>query len=146
MYMSRSIYVIGSLRNPEIPKIGNALRQAGFDAFDDWWGAGKFADDSWKEYEQERGRTYQEALQGYAARQIFAFDKMHLDRCDMAVLVYPAGKSAHLELGYAVGKGKKTFVLVDNPDRWDVMLQFADEVVFSLEELLEKLNETTNHT
>ena len=136
----KSIYVIGSLRNPNIPSIGNAIRTIGFEAFDDWHSAGPTADDEWQRYERECGRSYGEALRGYAAKNVFAFDKKHLDRCDAAVLVMPAGKSGHLELGYMLGKGKIGYVLFDQePERWDVMYQFADVVFFSGEEFLEYL-------
>jgi nucleoside 2-deoxyribosyltransferase len=58
----------------------------------------------------------------------------------------PAGKSGHLELGYVSGKGKPTYVLFDHePERWDVMYQFATGgVFFSLESLLEGLSSRTN--
>jgi hypothetical protein len=119
------IYIIGSLRNPQIPVIGNKLRELGQEVFDDWHGAGHEADDKWKEYEQLRGRSYREALQGYAAKHVFAFDRTHLDRADSVLLVLPAGRSGHLEFGYSVGQGKKGYILLDDPDRWDVMYQFA---------------------
>ena len=132
------VYVIGSLRNPCIPQVSKALRDAKHEVFDDWHAAGPEADDCWKRYEQERGRTYIEALSGYAARHVFDFDKLHLDRCDTAVLVLPAGKSGHLELGYMLGKGKRGFVLLEESnDRWDVMYQFATGVAVSLEKLVE---------
>jgi hypothetical protein len=139
----RSIYVIGSLRNPEIPTIGNAIRQLGYDVFDDWYAAGPTADDSWKEYEQSRGNDYRAALNGRAARHVFEFDKHHLDRCDAGLLVLPAGRSGHLELGYMLGTGKSGFVLMDNPDRWDVMYQFAHGVFFNLQDLLAALITST---
>lgn len=132
-----SLYLIGSLRNEEIPEVSKSLRSVGLDVFDDWYSAGPIADDSWKEYEERRGRSYKEALRGYAARHVFSFDKHHLDRCDAALLVLPAGKSGHLELGYSSGKGRKTFILLDRPDRWDVMYQFATEVFESKEEMLD---------
>lgn len=128
------IYLIGSLRNPEIPKVGNLLRADGHTVFDDWHAGGPSADDEWKRYETERGRSYQEALNGWAARHIFEFDKHHLDECEVGVLVLPAGKSAHLELGYLVGSGKTGYILMDDPDRWDVMMQFGVSV-FSVSEL-----------
>lgn len=122
-----SIYLIGSLRNPQVPVVAELLRKAGFDVFDDWYAAGPEADDYWQKYENARGHTYGEALAGYAAQHVFAFDKYHLDRCEMALLMLPAGKSGHLELGYAAGKGKHTFILLDKvPDRYDVMYQFAN--------------------
>ena len=136
------IYLIGSLRNPEIPSIGQKIRQAGFEVFDEWFSAGPEADDYFKKYHVELGIPYDQALKGHAAKHIFNFDKRHLDRADMAVLAMPAGRSGHLELGYMAGKGKPTFVLLEEGnDRWDLMLQFADGVFFSLERLIESLQE-----
>lgn len=141
--MSKVIYLIGSLRNPEIPKIANTIRAKGFEVFDDWFAAGEKADDSWRDYEKQRGHSYKEALAGYAAKHVFAFDKLHLNRCDGAVLVMPAGKSGHLELGYVSGIGKPAWVLFDSvPERYDVMTQFATAgACFSEEELLTSLQE-----
>lgn len=133
-----SIYLIGSLRNKKVPEIGKTLRENGFDVFDDWYGAGPEADDKWKEYEEARGRTYAQALDGYAANHVFAFDKYHLNRCDATLLVLPAGRSGHLELGYSVGIGKRGFILTEpNHDRWDVMYRFAEQVFFSEDEMIE---------
>lgn len=130
------IYIIGSLRNPEVPKIANKIREAGFEAFDDWYAAGPEADDKWREYEMARGHSYMEALTGHAARNVFAFDKRHLDRADAVILTLPAGKSGHLELGYSLGRGRRGYVLLDNPDRWDVMYQFATLVTDKLENII----------
>lgn len=138
----KCIYLIGSLRNPEIPELGNSLRLLGFDVFDDWFAGGKIADDEWQAYENARGHSYKEALGGYAARHVFEFDKHHLDRADIGVLVLPAGKSGHLELGYMAGQGKPTFVLFDKiPERYDVMYQFATAVTFDVYELQKVLSD-----
>ncbi|MEE9598196.1 MAG: hypothetical protein V3V96_15600 [Acidiferrobacterales bacterium] len=135
----KSIYLMGSLRNPKIPEIGNQLRDSRFDVFDDWFSAGPIADDSWRYYEKERGHTYQQALEGLAAQHVFNFDLWHLTRCDLGVLVLPAGKSSHLELGWIIGQNKPGYVLMDNPERWDVMYQFATKVAFTTPELVEML-------
>lgn len=141
----RSIYLIGSLRNPTVPHLGNELRKAGHDVFDDWHGAGPEADDKWKEYETLRGRTYKEALNGYAAKHVFAFDKTHLDRCDTGILVLPAGRSGHLELGYLCGQGKETYVLFDAEyDRWDVMYQFTKDRFWDMGDLLSALEKESS--
>ena len=130
------IYLIGSLRNPEIPVIGNYLRSLGLEVFDDWFAAGPIADDSWQEYETGRGHSYKEALKGYAAKHVFDFDLHHLNRADTGVLVMPAGKSGHLELGYLRGQGKPVYILFDKEtERYDQMYQFAEEVFFNKEEL-----------
>ena len=137
------VYVIGSLRNPRVPEIARAIRAAGFDAFDDWYSAGPEADDRWKEHQQSKGLTYREALNGPAASNVFFFDKSHLDESDAVVLVTPAGKSAHLELGYALGCGKPGFIYMEQEpakDRWDVMLRFADVIAFGEDELVEQLH------
>lgn len=133
----KSVYVIGSLRNPNIPVFAGSLREHGYDVFDDWYAAGPHADDHWKDYEQARGRSYIEALDGRAATQVFRYDKSNLDRCSAAVLVLPAGKSGHMELGYFLGTGKPGYILLppDMDDRWDVMYRFATKVVRSSDEL-----------
>lgn len=134
------IYLIGSLRNPYVPQLGNVLRTHGYEAFDDWYGAGPEADDYWQRHEKQRGVSYQQALKNPAARNVFRFDKLHLDKCDDVVLVMPAGKSGHLEFGYAIGTGKRGYVLFDKePERWDVMYGFATEVCFGEQQLLEAL-------
>ena len=129
------IYLIGSLRNPEVPKIAKRIRELGFEVFDDWYAAGPEADDKWRDYEKARGHTYKEALKGFAADHVYKFDLKHLNECDMAVLHLPTGKSGHLELGYVIGKGKIGYILLDNPERWDVMYLFARGVFHSFEEL-----------
>lgn len=140
MPVQKVVYLIGSLRNPAIPGIANTLEQQGFEVFSDWFAAGEIADDSWQKYETERGRSYKDALSGYAARHVFRFDMFHLSRADMGLLVLPAGKSGHLELGFMVGSGKPCYVLFDKePDRWDVMYQFAKEIFFNTDELTDTL-------
>jgi hypothetical protein len=136
----KSIYIIGSLRNPAIVSFANELQREGFEAFADWFSAGPEADDILRDYSKARDRNYKQTLQSYAARHIFSFDKFHLDRCDAAVLVMPAGKSGHIELGYLIGKGKPGFILFDEePERIDVMHQFATDIFFNKEELFKAL-------
>ncbi len=133
-----SIYLIGSLRNEKITSLAAELRTTGLEVFDDWMAAGPEADDYWKKYETDRNRGYKEALGGYAARHVFDFDLHHLNRCDAALLVLPAGKSGHLELGYMSGKGRPTFILLDDQDtRFDVMYQFATDVFVNKEEMID---------
>ncbi len=133
------IYLIGSLRNPKVPEIAMALREKGLEVFDDWYAAGPEADDKWRDYEKGRGHSYIEGLAGYAARNVFRFDKEHLDRSKAGVLVLPAGRSGHLELGYLIGTGRPGYILHDDPDRWDVMYQFATKVVTTVDQLVGEL-------
>lgn len=142
--MSNVLYLIGSLRNKRVPELARRLRtdHPDFEVFDDWYAAGPEADDFWKEYERDRGRTYQEALSGHAARNVFSFDKRNLDRATHALLVLPAGKSGHMEIMYATyGVGAKTAILLDPEDvRWDVMYQFVPTVLNNDEEIAEWMN------
>ncbi len=133
----KSVYIIGSLRNANVPVVAQAFRAKGWDAFDDWFAAGPEADDWWQKYENAKGHKVKEALAGYAAQNVFAYDKRHIDRCSVGLLVLPAGKSGHLELGYLLGQGKPGYILLDGePERFDVMYNFATAVFTSLEEAL----------
>jgi hypothetical protein len=138
---TRTIYLIGSLRNANIPLVASDLREQGHEVFDDWYAAGPEADDHWRDYERGRGHDLPQALKGHAAKHVFAFDKSHLDRCDTSVLVLPAGRSGHLELGYSSGRGKDCAILMEEePDRYDVMYQFANlGVFFNIKDLISVL-------
>lgn len=100
------IYLISSLRNPNVPLLANELRKEGFEVFDSWFAPGPQADDYWRDYTKQRGLSYKEALNDWSAKHVFEFDKFHIDRSDIAVLAMPAGKSGFLELGYMLGSGK----------------------------------------
>lgn len=141
----KSVYLIGSLKNREIPKIAKLLRSSGLDVFDDWQSPGPDADDYLRDYYRDRGLSYSEVLNSYSARHIYEFDKKHLDRCDCAILVMPAGKSGHLELGYTIGKGKPGYILMDGePERVDIMHSFATKVFMNQEEMLEHFAKNSN--
>jgi len=138
----RKVYLIGSLRNPTVPDLGRVLRLAlpQWEVFDDWYAAGPEADDYWRTYSMNRGDDYATALKGYAARNVQTFDAKHLDECTHAVLVLPAGKSGHLELGRCIGAGKRTIIYLDaDYDRWDVMYGLADAVVSTEDDLYKEL-------
>ena len=136
------IYLISSLRNSRIPEIGQTIRSWGFEVFDDWWAAGPEADDYWKTYEQQRGHSYSQALCGFAARHVFEYDRYHLQRADMGILVLPCGKSGWLEAGWLLGRGKPVYAVLPSSEdevRWDVMLCFMTGIVSTLGELKERL-------
>lgn len=141
--MIKSVYVIGSLRNTAIPLVADQLRAKGFEAFDDWYAAGPEADDHWAAYHQARGHSYEQALQGRDARNVFAFDLDNLCRCDAALLVSPAGRSGHLELGFVAGLGKPTYILLDdNHERWQRHLaRFATGVSKDLWRIINQLKD-----
>lgn len=142
----KQIYMIGSLRNAKLPHLSKEIRKLGFNVFDDWFSPGPEADEFWRKYEKVRGSTYKEALTNWAGKHVFEFDKHHIDESDIGVLIMPAGKSGHLELGYMIGQGKPCFIFFEEePERWDVMYQFCflngGDICFSEDELKKALNE-----
>ena len=136
----KHVYIIGALKNEQIPIIAKELTNEGYKVFSDWHNPGPEADMHWQKHEEFKGTSYKEALNGPHVETVFYYDMAYLDLCDIAILVLPAGKSGHLELGYVAGKGKKTFILLDKePDRYDIMTKFATGVCNNLEELKEEL-------
>lgn len=135
------VYLVGSLRNPRVVEVGNEVRALGLECVDNWVAASPTADDAWQAYSTARGRSYAQALESREARHVFHFDRAYLNLADAVVLLYPAGKSGHLEFGYGVGQGKRGYLLMEEPaERYDVMLQFASAPLFhSLPELLDAL-------
>jgi hypothetical protein len=142
------VYIIGSLRNPKIPHIGNTIRRAGFSVFDDWHSVGPECDDKWKDYEAVRGRSYLEALEGEHANAAFNFDLKHLVSSQIGVLVLPAGKSGHMEFGLFCQRKsvpmKFGYVLFEEepaPDRFDLMYKLADGLFFDVDALVKRMKE-----
>jgi len=68
----------------------------------------------------------------------FKEDKKWLDWCDTCLLLLPAGKSSHLEAGYAVGIGKRLIIYQDwYPDgEFDVMYGFSDLITDNFHEVM----------
>ena len=144
------IYVAGSLRNPNMPTVRDALKQAlpEHRVFMDWYSAGPTADDHWKEYYQSQGLDYLSALKEPASVNVYNFDKKHIDMSDYMVLVLPAGKSGHMELGYQIGRGKQGIILLDgsaDEERWDVMYQFASLVTYDINTVIGHIMEKDFH-
>ncbi len=110
------IYVASSWRNGHQQGVVSHLRDAGHDVYDfknpapgdngfHW----QEVDRDWEEWTAERFRT---SLDHPVARAGFKADMDALQGCDACVLVLPCGRSAHLELGWATGAGKRTAVLL----------------------------------
>jgi len=67
----------------------------------------------------------------------FQADMTALKGCDICVMVLECGKSAHLELGFAVGSGKRTIILLDKLTfvEAELMYKMADYVAIGLDDL-----------
>ena len=135
-----AVYVIGALGNPEVIPFTIELEEQGFNPFSEWHTPGPEADTYLLKYAKARGWSYKRALESYAARHVFEFDKEHIDRCPIVVMLAPTGKSGHLELGYALGQGKRGYIYFPTePERFDVMYQFATGIFFDKAELFDEL-------
>ena len=83
-------------------------------------------------------------LQNPKAKRAFREDKKWLDWAECCILLLPAGKSSHLEGGYAKGKGK--YLIIFAFDRFevgefDVMYGFADLLTDNINEIKAFLRE-----
>lgn len=144
------VYVASSWRNPLQPGICAALRSAGIEHYDfrNPPGGTGF---SWREVKSDvpsregiaaKGSDWEDvheylrmvdhprAIDGFEA------DFAAMDRADTFVLVLPCGKSAHLELGWAVGAGKRTAILLEDPVEPELMYKMVDHLAPNLFELL----------
>lgn len=77
--------------------------------------------------------SHPRAIEGYNA------DFAAMNRADTFVLVLPCGKSAHLELGWAVGAGKRTAILMEDPIEPELMYKMVDHLSPSVMDLLDWL-------
>ena len=107
------IYVASSWRNKFQKKVVEILRSLGHEVYD-FKNPPKKTGFSWSEidpnWQQWNPEQYKRALSTPRAQEGFDSDMRGLD-ADACVLVQPCGTSAHLELGWACGKGIQTAVL-----------------------------------
>ena len=125
------IYLASSWRNTFQPLICGQLGMAGFEVYDFRNPPGRtgFAwsaiDPEWQKWDAQQ---FLEDLDHPLAQAGFGADMGALAACDACVLLLPCGRSAHLELGYAVGAGKYTAALMlgkNEPELMYRMINFA---------------------
>jgi hypothetical protein len=110
------IYVASSWRNIYQPEVVRICREAGHEPYDfrnpgpgdNGFGWSEI-DPAWQSWDFER---YRDLLKHPRAEQGFTLDMNALKAADACLLVYPCGKSAHLEMGWACGAGKRTAFFV----------------------------------
>ena len=140
-----NIYVASSWRNALQPEIVKTLRADGHEVVYDFKADG--ASFSWKDvvpdhvpgHDWPPSMLYR-ALDHPLAERGFETDMRALDACSACLLVLPCGKSAHLELGYAVGHGKLTIVLMAQPSEPELMYRMCDYFCSSLDQVREALS------
>lgn len=112
------IYVASSWRNKAVGDVVHVLRGHGHSVYDfredDEDGAAfnwSDIDPNWQKWTPD---DFVKNIGHPRADAGFNRDFAALKAADAVVLVMPCGRSAHLELGYAVGAGKRTAILLAN--------------------------------
>lgn len=133
------VYVASSWRNLLQPTLVQTIRAWGHRVYD--FRQPRPDDDGFRwleidpEWRQWSVSQFQAALSHPLAEIGCAQDKLALQMADATVLVLPCGRSAHLELGYAIGLKQQTAVLMLEPDEPELMYKLADRVCGSMDEL-----------
>lgn len=80
-------------------------------------------------------------LEDNRTQKAFEEDKKMIDWSDAVVMLHPCGKSSHLEAGYAVGSGKKLYMVGEFlKGEFDVMYGFADGIFRDFNDLKKAIN------
>lgn len=133
------LYVASSWRNKYQPRVVELAKGLGIDVYDFRNPPGRtgFAwsdiDPKWQEWTTE---GYIKALGHPLAIAGFASDMEALRLADATLLVGPCGRSAHLELGYAVGANQATAVYLPERQEPELMYLMTDTVLASEEEMI----------
>ncbi len=147
--MLKKIYVASSWRNAFQPEVVVALRSLGHEVYD--FRHPKPGDDgfAWSQLEGKPGsRTdgrwqdwtpsqVREALKHPRAVEGFEADRVACEGADATLCVLPCGRSAHLELGVAIGRCQKTGIFVPPGVTFEPDLMYRwSEILVTDEELL----------
>lgn len=134
------VYVASSWRNPLQREVVALLRESGVDHYDFRNPAPGVAGFAWSaidpRWQQWSARQYVEHLQHPVAEAGFRRDFDAMQKADTFVLVLPCGRSAHLELGWAVGAGKRTVILTRDGEEPELMAKMVDYIATDTSELL----------
>jgi hypothetical protein len=85
-------------------------------------------------------RFRDEILPRPLCQQGFNLDMNALRASEVTVLVLPCGRSAHLELGWAIGAGQYTLVLLDNPlSEPELMYLACTDLCINMSEIIQKI-------
>ena len=140
------IYVASSWRNEKQPKVVRRLRDEGHDVYD-------FRNATEHLHERDEGfhwsdidpewmkwtpKQFISALDHPLAEAGFKSDMAGLTGADVLVLVMPCGRSAHLEMGYAVGAGIPTIILMADGEP-ELMYKMATAFAVDIDGVVQSL-------
>lgn len=142
--MGIKIYLASSWRNSLQPTVLAQLRAAGHDVYDFRNPPGGITNGfRWSEldpdWEAWSAAAYREKLKSPLAQRGFNSDFDGMKWADVGVLLLPCGRSAHLELGWMAGAGKRTIILTRDGEEPELMALLASEICVSVEEVLQSL-------
>jgi len=136
------IYVASSWRNEQQQGVIDALRDAGHEVYDFKnpregdhvfkWSEIDLEWESWGPIEYLDALIHPIAEAGYGSD----FDAMQW--ADAFVGVHPFGRSASMKMGWAVGQGKKTVLILADAEP-ELMVKMFDHIVTSVEEAVDVL-------
>lgn len=138
------IYLASSWQNEEQPAMVALLRGWGHEVYDfrnpphrDGGFAWSDIDGGWKDWSAEGFR--EALLSDPVASHGYLADARAMEWADTFVLLLPCGRSAHLELGWAAGRGKRTVVVLADGCEPELMYLMVNHLVVTLAELAEAL-------
>lgn len=143
----RRIYLATSWKNPDYEWVLARLRREGFNVYDFKHPSPGVAGFAWDQIDADwKNWAPEEYLRALFSRGpvdwAYQADKAGLDWADTCVLLLPSGRSAHLEAGYCVGRGKETFILMgDDEGQADLMNLLADGIFTYVGNLVDRLHE-----
>jgi hypothetical protein len=145
--VTTNVYVASSWRNPAQPEIVQAIRKLGMIVYD-FRNPGPGKDGfSWSEIDPDwqdwTAEQYVAALEHPRAVEGYTNDFIAMNEADTFVLVLPCGRSAHLELGWAVGAGKRTAILLNGDHEPELMVKMVDHIATSMDDLATWLTTTS---
>lgn len=138
------IYLATSWKNKYYEGVLSTLSIAGYDVYDfrqEGFGWQEI-DKDWKDKFHDH-KAYLEALNKPRAEIGFKRDFDAMRAADICVVLTPSGRSAHMEFGWMIGQGKPGYVLLTDPQEWDLMYKMANKICLSTQELLTALYEGT---
>jgi len=91
-------------------------------------------DGGWESWNSEK---YIKALSHPIVEAGFNADFDAMKWADTFVLVQPCGRSAHLEMGWAVGAGKATIMMLGTDIEPELMVKMCDHICIGLGQVLE---------
>lgn len=138
------IYLASSWKNKLFPQWVTFLTTFGHEVYDfrnppngrpfSW----EKIDPGWRTWTASQ---YMNAMEHKLALEGFQQDFEAMQACDVLIALLPCGKSAHLELGWAAGKGKRTILVTQDGERAELMAMMCDRILTNSTQVLNTLSQ-----